>query len=685
MAGKNISFTMSAKDEATGKINKLSGSINTFAKDVKQTLKPLDNFGKSLKSLGSMGLGLATIKGGFDAVANSIKSVVSSMLEMESKFAEADQVIRRIDFAGTINKELGMTSEELKKFADETSASLKNAISSDAINAEIASLSFDKTGDQIKEIISVALDLSAALGTDLSTAVQQVNQTFSGSVGTLGKYFPELKNISKEALASGEALTLLKSKVSGLSLELSNSAQGSIDGYKNSVENLKESIGGLVTDFIQPLRNALASLFAELTNDFNKFDQKLKERKRIESGGATLEEAQQQLALWQGKLNTARTNKDSREAWGKKTGANLQVDYYYQQYSADLAEAQKQVNAYINMVAEIRKAQQSGALATPQDFLTTTPTSSGLTGSSNLGTESHPLVVSSYDIDTEAWDSFFAGINAGIQKQKEEAQKQYEEEKRLQREQIKLLNDMAKNAVLNNTGELGNYIRTALETGPYGVVAQLAGDILAKMSEESGIINTFFNSITYFIDQFIGPLVKLIEPIVLPVLAIVKGMGEMIAAQLSLQQPFMDYVAGVLRVVGAAVYWVQSFYTNIIDLLDYIVVEIENGFISLYNSLNGWGQDKSYKSSRKDWNSIEDTFKLLFSADFYDYYKGIINEQNSSLSYAASASGSNSARYTAERDVIVNINVSNSFINGSAREIALAIEEELKSAHALGY
>jgi hypothetical protein len=62
-----------------------------------------------------------------------------------------------------------------------------------------------------------------------------------------------------------------------------------------------------------------------------------------------------------------------------------------------------------------------------------------------------------------------------------------------------------------------------------------------------------------------------------------------------------------------------------------------------------------------------------------------VNSGSVDYSQAAKSSGGGSGSYTAAKDVIVNIYFEHSFVNGDAREIALMLENELESAHALGY
>lgn len=227
----------------------------------KKEMSALDKEGKKFKST------LNTLK--VTAAVAAIKKLTGELLACEEAFAEAERVTARIDFATKLNPTLNRTSKQLEDFANKTSKTLKGAISVDEINEQIAKLSFDKTGDEIEKIIDVAKDLSGALGTTLDDAVTQLNNTLAGNVGQLGKVFPELKNLSKESLAAGDAIDIISGKVNGMGEALAQTTSGSLAAYKNAMDNLKETLGRATTNFFTPIRNYITDIITswnEATN-----------------------------------------------------------------------------------------------------------------------------------------------------------------------------------------------------------------------------------------------------------------------------------------------------------------------------------------------------------------------------------------------------------------------------------
>ena len=83
--------------------------------------------------------------------------------------------------------------------------------------AFLASLKF--TEEQIKEIITVAIDLSAATGIELESAVRNTAKTFSGLAGELGELIPQLRTLTTEEMKAGEAVKLMADLFGGQALK----------------------------------------------------------------------------------------------------------------------------------------------------------------------------------------------------------------------------------------------------------------------------------------------------------------------------------------------------------------------------------------------------------------------------------------------------------------------------------
>ena len=99
-----------------------------------------------------------------------------------------------------------------------------------------------RTESQIRDIMKAAADYAAGTGTDIQSAVQTLNATFSGQAGALGKQIEGIKNLTDEQLKNGEAVKLISKHYNGLSSELANVKTQA----ENAKGDFKEMIGALV-------------------------------------------------------------------------------------------------------------------------------------------------------------------------------------------------------------------------------------------------------------------------------------------------------------------------------------------------------------------------------------------------------------------------------------------------------
>ena len=111
--------------------------------------------------------------------------------------------------------------------------------------AFLGSLKF--TEDQIKNIIPVALDLSAATGISLESAVRNTAKTFSGLTGELGELIPQLRGLTAEQLMAGDAVQIMADLFGGQALATTQTFQGATAQLGNAAGDLGEELGFVIT------------------------------------------------------------------------------------------------------------------------------------------------------------------------------------------------------------------------------------------------------------------------------------------------------------------------------------------------------------------------------------------------------------------------------------------------------
>ena len=108
--------------------------------------------------------------------------------------------------------------------------------------------SFGASNEQAKDLVTAAADLSAATGKTLEESVRQLGKTFGGFAGELGEVFPQLKELTSEALQSGEAIAIIGERVGGSAQNELRTFSGAVQSTQNAFGDLLEEIGFVITE-----------------------------------------------------------------------------------------------------------------------------------------------------------------------------------------------------------------------------------------------------------------------------------------------------------------------------------------------------------------------------------------------------------------------------------------------------
>jgi len=220
------------------------------AKRTKQELKGVEG--------GLAGLGKATAKVG--AVFFAAKGLISGMSKVIELSAQQELAEKKLSTA------LGRTSQGL---LDQASALQQvSTFGDEAIitqQAFLASLEFSEK--QIKEIIDASINLSAATGISLESAVRNTAKTFSGLSGELGELIPQLRDLTAEEMKAGDAVKLLSDLFKGQATAQTKTLSGSIEQMKNAIGDAGEAMGDLFAPVVITVAKKLKSA-AEFTSEF---------------------------------------------------------------------------------------------------------------------------------------------------------------------------------------------------------------------------------------------------------------------------------------------------------------------------------------------------------------------------------------------------------------------------------
>lgn len=511
MAQVNLDLVLRGVTSATD-------AINQFTKKTEGALS-------SIKSLAAgLVVGAAFVKGlekSIDAAVESEKAVIrlNNSLRLTGDFTE--ETSRAFEqFAGNIEKTTAITDE--------------------AILGQVSYVkSLGATNDQAKNVVSAAVDLSAALGVSLDTAVQNLTATYSGFAGLLSRQIPELKNFTKEQLASGAAVDLIANKFSGTAQNNIQGFSGQLSRLKIAFSNVFEETGKLIIQnpviikSVQLLADGfqfLADIITKIPSFLNQLDiSVLKTGKSIVDFVNKIPGISGSLNGISGAINNSidiRKNFDSATNSAKSFNDILSKS----KSNADgLGSAVGKTNQQIESAIEQLKGQVSGV--------------SGFELKSIKDTEKERISL----INDAVNRGLLSAKDAAALRSKVEidfATKTAEAQKKLDEERAKRIQDASKNPLsfaisnggINNkdealasgvgvvgsalkgsqgatdliTGALGSFADTILP-GIGGVVSQIAGVLAQGPEAAKGFINGFVDSIPTVIQAITDSIPVVVE------------------------------------------------------------------------------------------------------------------------------------------------------------------------------
>ena len=236
--------------------------IDVQTKGAKKSEKQIKGVSGALGGMAkSAGIAAAAYFGG-RALLNGIKSSVDL-------FAKQELAEKKLRFAA------GASTSELIKQAQALQQTTR--LGDEALIAQQAYVkSLGISTEQTKEIIAASVDLAAAMGISLESAVMNTTKTLSGMQGELGEKLPAaFKNLTAEQLKAGEGIVFIREQFRGTAEEETKTLTGSIDQMSNAVGDAGEALGKTFAPLIISVAGAVKTLaegFQSLLNWQEQFD-----------------------------------------------------------------------------------------------------------------------------------------------------------------------------------------------------------------------------------------------------------------------------------------------------------------------------------------------------------------------------------------------------------------------------
>lgn len=240
---------------------------NNIKSGVDSAKRDLGGFEDAAKKLGT------ALKGAFaiTAVLASLKQLGSFAADCFNEFAAGERRLNQLSIALDNNSASFTKATTLIDEMKRMSMASKDDI--EELVAELAALG--KSDEEIDKITRASVNLSNITGKGLKESFTQINSTYSGSVDELGKLIPELKDLTKEQLASGEAANILNGKFGEMSKQLSeNSFAQKIKNIKDDFGDMKQGLGGVVAINFAPLIDNFSVVIGNFTEGVVTFAQR---------------------------------------------------------------------------------------------------------------------------------------------------------------------------------------------------------------------------------------------------------------------------------------------------------------------------------------------------------------------------------------------------------------------------
>lgn len=627
---KRVQFDIVGNDKTASGINSAISNLNRLDGDVKRITKTFD----VLK--GSIIVGFAT---------QAVKAIGQFAASCITDFSKVEKAQLRLELAmqstgGTLSSINGFINElALKSSASATDLTI--------LASEIAALG--KTQPEIEKLMTAANALAEATGTNVTEAFKKLQSTYTGSVDELGKLIPELRTLSKEQLANGDAVDIVTAKFKDFVDVTGASTAQSIKNYSDAISTLKETLGQGWAEAFQPLVNAATEAVNKVIEQLNRASA----AKRRASGQADIvTTVSKGDSAGLSKAAEGMSSAELRDAYRLAVQANPLA-------TAKQQAALDQLLVLVNeRVSEERKAAQAAEKASTITSTTTTaviPTTATVTSKPDAFEEFVKA------IRNEMGMASGRPVETGIE-------------------------EYGDAMWSTGNGSRGGYsafggqdmsFLTLLGEALTPIIGQLGG-MFTALSSVSQILNPLQ---TIFTAMFVV-LEPVINQLLTPIVGILNVLGQLLAAML---MPALTFLTPVIELISKAFVWlynnaIMPFANGIIKMTTWLfngVAKIVNGLITVINKIPG--VDIGWRMTTMDVSAM-----LLKKIDLSTLTAaGSATVSNST--YSGTTSSGNAASYTAQRDVIFNY-YNYGVIAGSSgmKELALEVRDALTEQNILG-
>ena len=222
------------------------------------------------------------------------------------------------------------------------------------------------------------------------------------------------------------------------------------------------------------------------------------------------------------------------------------------------------------------------------------------------------------------------------------------------------------------TGAIGELISGGAEAGGLSAILGPLGAAIGPLAGAFGMLSQIMSPLQTILGAMFEVLAPVIESLLAPLLGILKILGMFLG---NLLVPVLKLLEPPIAAITKAFVWLyNSVLVPVGNGIMKLFAEVGNFFIRIINgvidALNhipfvNIGRVRELEATQMAKITTEDVVGAGASG--------------------SGGSGGGGATYSGAKDVYINIYFDKSFVNGDAREIALALRKEIQLAEAMGY
>ena len=324
--------------ELSREINANSNKLKGMDKAMGDNFRNVGNYGGAIKSVGLKFLKMAAAVGAAVVALKALFGAFKESIDLFDK-QERAEVSLRVALGATSQALLDQASalQQVTRFGDEA------IIQGQAFLAQMG-----LTEEQILKLTPAILDMAQAQGMDVNSAFQLVAKSVASSTNALSRYGIEINGVAGSAERVDITFEALNEKFEGQA-EAATAGAGKLVQLSNVFGDLKESIGGVVVNALEPFIDKTINII-KLVDDFIEGEEELNEETKL------LEDRTKDLLLQQILLTQAEEEKDKKRQKSLNTLRGLKKEVSNLRTALDGAQiGSKQFNDILTKLKDKEK------------------------------------------------------------------------------------------------------------------------------------------------------------------------------------------------------------------------------------------------------------------------------------------------------------------------------------------